>query len=288
MDQAIWAFLKKLYRIAAQSFSVVGALYSFSEMLRQLAPGSALAFPFTWRFALGLFLASLAVFTAWTVYLHFFQTIRIPNTDRTVCIRFGDILRRRKGRIVVGVNDTLSYSASQIGSKSIHNQLIRKFGIAWVQRVFERQKQADPRARYPYGYCFSANAPDGRLFLFTVMSELTADGVPTTQLAGIRQVIHTLFGSDSFRCENNRLYMPLLGTGSAALQFSKQQLAEQIAFEFIRSQNGVCSAVHELVIVFRWRDYAKVSLEALKAGVRQIAARCADCPALPDSRRSAG
>ena len=207
-----------------------------------------------------------------------FQRIPVPESSKSISLRFGNLLRCRNGTILVGINNTLTYDEDKIGRDSIHNQLIQKYGIDWMRQVFEAEKEKAGLTVYPPGYAFSARAEDGREYLFVVMSELKAAGVPKTAPGEVRKVAQVLFSSDEFRCRNKRLYSPILGTGSAALLCAQRDVAEQIAFEFVCAAAQNSAAVHELVLVFRWRNLPRIQLTALKQSIAQIAERCRSCP----------
>ena len=277
MDALIGSLTKKLFAILVKCFSLVGAVFSTGEMLQKIAPNSPLAFSLSFTGAVIVFGVSLAFFVGLELYRLFFQRIPIPNTAKYVSVRFGNLLRRKNGTLLVGINNTLTYDEAQIGKDSIHSQLIRKYGIKWMRNVFEAEKKKTGLKVYPAGYAFSAEAPDRRAYLFVVMSELKNPQVPTTELEQVRKVVQGLFASDDFRCRNNRLYSPILGTGSAGLQNSQKDVAEQIAFEFVCADAAHSAAVHELVLVFRWRNLSKVDLAALRRSIQQIAERCRVC-----------
>ena len=276
MDALIGRFFKKLFQLAAKSFSLVGAVFSAGELLQKMK--SPLGFSLSRTGAGIVFFVSLACFFALELYRLFFQRISVPGTSRSVSLRFGNLLRCRNGTVLVGINNTLTYDEDKIGRDSLHNQLIQKYGINWMRQVFEAEKQRAGLTVYPPGYAFSAQAKDGRMYLFVVMSELKAAGVPRTAPEEVRKVAQVLFSSDEFRCRNKRLYSPILGTGSAALLCAQRDVAEQIAFEFVCAAAQNSAAVHELVLVFRWRSLPRIQLTALKQSIAQIAERCRSCP----------
>lgn len=275
MDALIGRLVRKAAAIAAKSFSMVGAVFSAGELLQKL--NSPLAFSLSRTWALIVFCISMVIFFGRELYRLFFQRIPVPKSAKSVSIRFGNLLRFRNGTLLVGINNTLTYDEDKIGRDSIHNQLIQKYGIQWMRQVFEAEKKKAGLTVYPPGYAFSARAEDNREYLFVVMSELKAAGVPKTAPEEVRKVAQTLFSSDDFRCRNKRLYSPILGTGSAALLCAQRDVAEQIAFEFVCA-NADSAAVHELVLVFRWRNLPKMQLSALKHAIAQIAAHCRSCP----------
>ena len=275
MDALIGGFFKKLFQIAAKSFSMVGAVFSAGELLQKL--NSPLGFSLSRAGALIVFFLSMGFFFCLELYRLFFQRIPVPESSKSISLRFGNLLRCRNGTILVGINNTLTYDEDKIGRDSIHNQLIQKYGIDWMRQVFEAEKEKAGLTVYPPGYAFSARAEDGREYLFVVMSELKAAGVPKTAPGEVRKVAQVLFSSDEFRCRNKRLYSPILGTGSAALLCAQKDVAEQIAFEFVCAAAEHSAAVHELVLVFRWRSLPRIQLSALKHSIAQIAARCRGC-----------
>lgn len=80
---------------------------------------------------------------AYVLKKDFFPTYKYK--DKKIEIRVGNILKCKKGTIVVGVNHQLKTLAKDIGESSIHKQLIDKYGEEKINVIFETHKNGPNR-----------------------------------------------------------------------------------------------------------------------------------------------
>ena len=261
--------LKAIRESFTKGLSVVGAVYSSSKILKELLPDIGALLECNLSFIVCLFGIAFLSNMAFAVHKLYYREITIPQTNKSIGIRFGNILSKTDGSILVGINNTLEYRMDKIGKNSIQYQLAKKYGMPWMRQLFENEKSkiVNPVTKnrvYPYGYTFDGLSPDKKShFVFLVMSGLKSAKVPETKPYYLDTAIDHLFRANNFRCINNRLYMPALGTGSVALPLSKQNSARNISHIFARNTLDESTSVHDLKIIFRWHSFDKVDLAGL-------------------------
>ena len=280
-----YAFLLKTVRDScSKGFSIVGVVYSLLKIIHEILPSVSLAPDINLSLLLLVFFVaffSSFVLEVWTFY---FQEVTITHTDKSIGIRFGDILKKTDGSILVGINNTLEYNIEKIGKDSIQYQLSKKYGSSWMMQLFESEKEKNKDIQntdhiYPYGYTFDGVSPDRKQhFVFLVMSGLESNRVPGTMPSYLTSAIVKLFSTNDFRCINNRLYVPALGTGRVALPLSKQNAAKNIVHIFTRNTSAESTSVHDLRIIFRWHSYKKIDMVSLYKDIGSYARVCCKCP----------
>lgn len=293
MDNTAHTLFKVIFGDLKASFAILGTIYSFYSIFKETSTVvDKLNFDF--KLSVEILIASYVFFCIRSACNFFFMRFPImsPESDKSISVRIGNILGMNDGTILIAINNDLIYDPKKIGSDSLHNQLIKKYGYNWMKSIIDEEKQK-PKSfvgnKYPYGYSFTATAPHPKNkflfnrkqqeFLFLVTSELQRDGVPTTSPKIIYESLNKLFAdSNSFRLKNNRLYVPLIGTGFSALPYSRQLIAELIAFCFINNIKDMGGTVQHLAITFRPHTLDRINLVSLKENISAFIHNCKKCP----------
>lgn len=282
MRSSVQILLQTLWESVRFSFSVVGVVFTLIEMLKTLSVLSAAPAFVTFGNVLAVFAVISVLFFLFRIGKLSFRTYSIKGTGMTVSSKAADVLNQRRGSILIGINDELEYDLERVGETSLQGQLIIEHGQEWMKQVMETYKTHHPlpagQTVYPIGTAFSANDPAGKHhYIFLVISHLQGTGVPVSSPEKLKQALDALFSPhNTFRCYQNRLYAPLIGSGLTGLVIDRQELARLIAFRFIH-QNNHCMAVHHLVITYRWHTVHAIRPLELSEEFAHMSRHCRDC-----------
>lgn len=282
MRSSVQILLQTFWESVRFSFSVVGVAFTLIEMLKTLSILSAAPAFVTFWTVLAVFGVLTLLFFLIRIKNLSFQTHSISGTGMTVSSKAADVLKQQKGSILIGINDELEYDLEKVGATSLQGQLIKEYGQEWMKQVMETYRSHHPlgegQAVYPIGTVFSASSPKGDFhYIFLVISHLQGTGVPVSSPENLKRALDSLFApNNTFRCHQNRLYAPLIGSGLTGLIMPRQELARLIAFRFIH-QKYSCMAVHHLVITYRWHSISAVHPLELSEELGHMSRHCRTC-----------
>lgn len=191
---------------------------------------------------------------------------------KSIEIRYGDILKCKGGSIVLGINHQGISDLSSISAGSIHGQLMKKYGEDEVKAAIQADK--DDIVKYK---------PErtGQDFLMIKMSNINEHGIAESSDKQVREAIHKLFWHQhQYDVVNNTLYMPLLGTGTAGINLSKQDILQTIIKEFICMQKDksiLRDVISHLVIVIYWKDIDDINPEKAVECLKRYSKYCSKC-----------
>ena len=221
-------------------------------------------------------------------FLPLFSVLRMHNSDRELCIRPGNILRKRNSSIVIGINDTLSCDLNDIGEHSIHHQLLKLDVDDKIKQCFNDQKTSDKQTaaseqnasgetkKWKYGYLFTCDVSrKNQSFVFLVMSSLHKPGTVLTNPRDLQKSITQLFQSENdYVIKRGHLVIPLIGTGSAGVEMTKHDVIKMIACTYCSRTPGDCHGITRLTIKIQWRDYLKMNIHSIIKELKWIAENC--------------
>lgn len=200
------------------------------------------------------------------IYLLLFFTCDLGIADTSIKIRYGNILKKKNGTVVIGINQELKTDKNEIGRNSIHYQIVDANLVPNIKELFKKEKNRLEKNENgnqiaPMGTSFSWNG-DNKHYLFLVMSRLLRDQTPQATREDIQTAIKTLFNQqETLDIEKGNLYIPLVGTGEAGVRISRNESIKMIVSEYIashaREDQKNPNHIKVLEIVIYWRDILK-------------------------------
>ena len=207
------------------------------------------------------------------------------SEDAEMKISIGNILNKRNGTVLIGINDKLETEVGKIGERSIHHQLMLKQKNRNLEEKFKEIQCLNKNQRVSMGYHFSWNNKYQN-FLFLVMSELQFDKAPVTNKETIVKSLKCLFSKQSaLSIKNKKIFVPVIGTGAADIRLTHADVVRLIAKEYIFSQTHCVgnnpNRIQTVEIVVYWRDLlsGKMLREWKKVceDIRIMVQLCSEC-----------
>ncbi len=208
--------------------------------------------------------------------LPLFKVIHVKESDCELCVRPGNILKKKNATIVVGINDILSCDRTIIGENSIHYQLMQKKYSRQVEDRLNEARLSLNGQKAKYGTVFSVNAANyNKFFIFLVMSNISKPGIIDTKAEDLCRAITDLFKQESsLTIKNNKLFIPIIGTGPAGVGITKYNMIKAIACAYClhRSRDG--HNITRLTIKIRWKDYLNLDIVSIIRDLQWMAKNC--------------
>lgn len=207
------------------------------------------------------------------------------SEDAEIKISIGNILNKRSGTVIIGINDKLVTDVEKIGEKSIHHQLMMKQKTKKLEDKFKEIQCKNNKQRVSMGYHFSWTDKRHN-YLFLVMSELQFDKAPMTNKETLIKSMRELFSAqNSLSIRNKKIFVPVIGTGAADVRLTHADVVRLIAREYIFSQAHCIgnnpNRIQNLNIVVYWRDllFGKMFKEwrSVCEDIRKMVVLCGSC-----------
>lgn len=229
-------------RFVVFSFAAYGALWTIIESLSafkdSLKPTGLLAYSV-------LIFLSLAV-GIWQAWPSRRIEIRIPNSDSSVAIEFGDIFSKQ-GCIAIQVNEFFdSLLGDHVSTNSLHGQFIRNVlggqsasfdtlvtaALAGIPHVVIQRPNGNPK-RYEIGTTASidVNAKRYLLFAFAKTDISTLKAYATVH--EFWDALSGLWETARVRSNGDPIYVPLIGAGLSGVGLPERQLLELLILSFV-------------------------------------------------------
>ncbi|MCC8027276.1 MAG: DUF6430 domain-containing protein [Clostridium sp.] len=219
-------------RILVFSYTVIGLMWFIIEILEHFLPQWAVTLYLTGHIA-ALIVPGLAG--------GFLKACQIVKDEilltyslrgKKIRIRYGNILNKTDGTILIGVNNQLTTDWGRVVPESIHRQLMDRFGNQEIEKIFKRQREAGGQGR---GY-FQGNV--GNLdIVFLKMSDLEEDGGVHTTIEMLSAALEELFHhQESLTIKNDKIYIPLLGLGKTGASMECNDGVKLIVRKFLQFQ----------------------------------------------------
>jgi hypothetical protein len=192
--------------------------------------------------------------------------------NRIIKIRFGNILKRKDGTVLVPINDRL-YSRRNIGRRntgSMHDQLMDgRYGDA-IAMALSKEAQcvgASNGEHAPMGHHFSVKTRDGKYdYLFFVSAHFQKENLASSSYTEVRLALRKLFLEQAdFAVRNNTLYMPVIGAGCAGLCYEDaiRMIAQEYILSCTHQKDDTPVRAQTLVIMLRPQDVFKRALDIM-------------------------
>ena len=211
----------------------------------------------------------------------------------TLRIRLGSILRKKRGAILVNINNELLEHGVQFKSESLHGRLLhgKDRRHIFFSIVSEREKFQALKTAPPIGHHFDVFTSKQH-FLFLVASRLNRFRVPETTPGDLLTALHTLFSEQSsLHIGSRTLYTPVIGTTSCGINISYDEAIESIAREYIiccedKDPNSP-NRIQTLEIVIPWKDRIRIrNWSETCSNIRTMTQLCGSCLQLKTARNA--
>jgi hypothetical protein len=223
---------------------------------------------------------AILVYSFYLLFREIRKDYRIRDSEKSICIRIGNILRVRKASILIGVNDELTCTDNRIGENSIHRKLMRSKNGKNIELLFEQAKktmQIGEKNRAPYGYAF-ANSPETgeKDYIFLVMSTIYADNNIRTSPENLAKAIRGFFDMENeLTVKNGCVHMPIIGSGPAGVSLTMEQIIRLIACEYVNhSLTEPSHQITRLAIQIRWKDIHRVNIMEIVKAIAWMTENC--------------
>lgn len=197
--------------------------------------------------------------------------------DKIIKIRRGDILNKRKGTIVIGVNRQLVTDPDKIARDSIHWQLISRCGKRVLEDIFEKQRNGGCGDR-----CFFTGQAGGLDIVFLMMSDLGENGTVRTSLDMMTEALEDFFNhQENLQIKKGKVYLPLLGLGRTGAPLECNEAVKLIIRKYLQFQKQLngdsVDKIRELELVIYKDNVRSVDWGKLKEDLDLYFFRCCEC-----------
>lgn len=214
------------------------------------------------------------------------EIVHCVNHGKIVVCKSRDILRKKSGTIVVGVNRQLETQEEKIDRSSIHGQMIKKYGQDKMQEIFDNGKlQMRDGTRL-----FFNGKIKNKHYIFLQMSDLEDECLAVADKQQVAEAVDNLLRNQQRAIiEKQRLYVPVLGTGAAGVSLDRMEMIRLLAqrySEFLsqldrEKRTGVSDGrrdavnrINEFCIVTNDRD---IDWQRLETCIKSIGKDCRFC-----------
>ncbi len=261
--------LKALLLAVKNGFSAVGACWAFLEIFDYYYP--EIVGPIKDNIWVMIFAFAVIAFATFLHCIWVKVVCTIGNTK--IVIKPGNIIRKKDGCIVVGINSQKETHEENLAENSIHRQLVKKYGedvfldlfanAVFIQEVFFKGQIRNKH------------------FIFLCMSDVD-NGIACTTKQKLQCALKTLFNNQTmFDVFKRKIYFPVLGTGGSGIGLSKQDTIKLIKNAFLDCQ---CKKADERIeridvlnIIVHWRDINQIDWAELNTWLQMRKNYCMDC-----------
>lgn len=268
--------LKPIGKSLMTTWSVMGFIWTVLEMADQIFVTSTTVDAMRQNAYVLIVPAFFAGLVRLIIQIHkeFFMHYCIGEKRINVC--FGDILKKKDGDIIVGVNKDLKTDINEVAKGSIHYQLLEKDSSDEVKKIFENFKKINK------GEHFFQGSVGGRNYIFLIMSSLNSNGIANTSKKYVEESIRELFyHQERIIADNNMIWIPLIGTGAAGNNFSKGDTLVEIVKIYLKfcadKRADKCDKIHSLNIVVSRKDAKFINWTSVQAKLELLINECSTC-----------
>lgn len=284
MDKRFQNFIDFWKKVLGAGLSTTGALWTATQFCEAYFPDNPLLMEICGEVSY-IIIPSVCIAVIYGVFLlkdRYYISCSI--SDKQIIISPGNILRKKNGAILVGVNNELITNPALIGRKSIHREIVRRYGEARISEEFRREKELRQRQGELRQHDFFTMELDGKQFIFLIMSRIQMPEVPATSKAEIQKALNDFLNSHTdIRIDSNRLYCPLLGTGASDVNALADEMVDLIVREFVKflkQNHGDMNRIKDFRIVVYWKDFFRVDWKEIRRKVDCLMENCQECPKL--------
>ena len=266
---------KTIIDLFAPGMAVIGTIWSVMEILEKYYSDTPFINFYQNHISCMLIPGILAVVINVVCLLNYERKVSFTIKDAKITIEIGDILRKRDGVIVVGINNQWNTNGAQIGKSSIHKALLDKYGQDRLDAAFAKGKTEAERLFFP-------EEIGGKEYLFLRMSDLIHNNAASTTIDQMQKALDELFyHQDYLSMYGGRIYFPVLGTGEGGICLNRVKTIEFMVNRFWKFQKQInrnsIVKIKELHIVIYWKDFNRKEWNQIKQWVDKIGQYCMEC-----------
>lgn len=247
LKHTIQKFLLHAFAAYGALWTLIESIGAFVEKLRPSGLG-----------AYGVLVGSAALYGGWQARPRRYIELRIPNSDSSVAVEFGDILTKC-GCVAIQVNEFFdSLIGDHVSPNSIHGKFIKKVlggqsaafdallnnALAGVPYEDVERSSGNTR-RYKIGTTADVQVNECRYLLFAFAK---TDVTTLKAYATVHEVWDALAGLwEAVRVKANGypVYVPLLGAGQAGVGLPEKDLLDLLilSFSYYTKKNKIANRV---------------------------------------------
>ncbi len=271
-------FWSTVWDLVKMGFAVIGSIWTVMEIFERYFP--------EWEFVeygkshIGVMIIPAVLVVAGMCVRLLYQERVITFTIKGVQVKIqaGDMLHKKKGLTVVGVNRQLNTKREQIGETSIHKAVLDRYGQEKLDRAFERGSR-----QVGAGRLFFQEKLEDWEFLFLCMSDLDENAAASTTEELMKKALDDLFSNQQMlRVPKGRVYLPILGTGEGGFCLGKEETIQfmiERLWNFQRQVSGSSTVkIKKVQIVVYWKDCHEINWKQLKEWAGKMGQYCIECP----------
>ena len=275
----VWKICKQIFIFA---FTIIGTIWSAMEIITGIFADWQLG----WDLATNVWVYVVPAIGGGAFRLIYLLKNEVfPShkfDDKLITVRAGNILKKKKGNIIVGINKSMETSEDLIASGSIHMQLLKENenNAVEMEQIFERHRQGnDPDELFFQGEV------NGKDIIFLVMSDLSGAQTAATSKSQVEEGLQELFSHQHVvHITNGTVYCPVLGTGQAGLSLTMHDTVILIVKNFLNycRCRGVEDAdkIKRLKIIVYTKQMLCIDWIALNKEIGFMIERCKLCEGL--------
>ena len=206
---------------------------------------------------------------------------KLAETDILIEIRVDDIFNLEgEGEFVISTNTSFDTQISNdlISQDSLQGQFTLKYYRNNVQHLdhdIDKQlknhefaliedNRKGKKKRYEIGTVVKLQ-PDGQVTYFVAVADMNEHGVATGSLEKMIECLGKLWHYIGEQGELGHLIVPVLGTGRARINVSREAMIREIIYSFIaaHSENKFCE---KMTIIISDNDYRKYEIDLQELG----------------------
>lgn len=284
MDRRLKSFMEYLKKVSGVGFSTAGGLWTVMQFCEFYFPNNSFLTAI-YNEALYIFVPSISIAVIYGLYLLKYRCfIRYVISDKQIVIKPGNILSKRKGAIIVGINNQLITDPDKIGRKSLHREIVRRYGKEKIAEEFKKERKFREKQEEHNRKCFFSREINGKQFVFLMMSRIQKPEVAATSKDEIVSALDHFFNSHTdIRIDSNRLYCPLLGTGEGGINASNDEMANLIVREYVRflkHNDEEVNRIKDFQVIVYWKDIFRVNFKEIRRKVDCLVENCYECSEL--------
>ena len=273
-------WIKILYQAVKMFWIIIGGIWTSIEILKTVWPTNQLISRNSTNIWI-LLAPALLISFIYGIYLTYSKfSLVYKFDDKILRIKVGKILKQKNGNIVIGINEQLENSKSQMGTQSIHMQLLNENpkNEQQLKKAFDEFCKKNPEKHEGF---FQADIGEKKC-IFLIMSTITQPRAVRTSSRWIdKELTSLLNGQESLSIRDHRVYIPLLGTGEAGVEITKDQMILLIVRAFLKScinsSNDHTDKIKQVNIIVYYKDAGEINWFELEKRIKILLDGCRKC-----------
>lgn len=203
--------------------------------------------------------------------------VKAGPTSSIIDVKFGDIFSE-EGCYVIGVNDFFcgDVRPERVSPKSIHGIVVSRFWglneLEWTKDCREQLVKSGYTGdeclpgehNFPIGTAIHLNRQQQN-FIFTALTDTDESYVMTASVSNLVTAIQAALRTARQKCSDERIIMPLLGSGLARVGLSNPMILEVILAATIEETHRQ-KVANQITIILPFSEYGHINIEAIAKG----------------------